>query len=65
MPGVILEIFVKAVTWSSAASAIAVLDAMKMHNLIRSPRAATVREVCVEPGQAVGHGDAIIRYQEA
>ena len=38
----------------------AVLDAMKMHNLIRAPRAATIGEVCVEAGQAVGHGDALV-----
>lgn len=65
MPGVILEIFVKAGEVVERGQRIAVLDAMKMRNLIRSPRAATIREVCVEPGQAVGHGDALIRYQEA
>lgn len=65
MPGVILEIFVKAGDVVERGQRIAVLDAMKMHNLIRAPRAATIREVCVEAGQAVGHGDAIVRYQEA
>jgi biotin carboxyl carrier protein len=65
MPGVILEIFVKAGDVVERGGRIAVLDAMKMHNLIRAPRAATIREVCVEPGQAVGHGDALVRYQEA
>jgi len=65
MPGVILEIFVKAGDLVERGQRIAVLDAMKMHNLIRSPRAATIREVCVEAGQAVGHGDALVRYQEA
>ena len=65
MPGVILEIFVKAGDMVERGQRIAVLDAMKMHNLIRSPRAATIREVCVEAGQAVGHGDALVRYQEA
>lgn len=65
MPGVILEIFVKPGDVVERGQRIAVLDAMKMHNLIRSPRSATIREICVEPGQAVGHGDALIRYQEA
>ena len=65
MPGVILEIFVKAGDVVERGQRIAVLDAMKMHNLIRAPRAATIREVCVEAGQAVGHGDALVRYQEA
>lgn len=65
MPGVILEIFVKAGDVVERGQKIAVLDAMKMHNLIRAPRPATIREVCVEAGQAIGHGDAIVRYQEA
>lgn len=65
MPGVILEIFVKAGDVVERGQRVAVLDAMKMHNLIRAPRGATIREVCVEAGQAVGHGDAIVRYQEA
>lgn len=65
MPGVILEIFVKAGDVVERGQRIAVLDAMKMHNLIRAPRAATIGEVCVEVGQAVGHGDALVRYQEA
>ena len=65
MPGVILEIFVKAGDVVERGQRVAVLDAMKMHNLIRAPRAATIREVCVEAGQAVGHGDALVRYQEA
>ncbi len=65
MPGVILEIFVKAGDVVERGQQIAVLDAMKMHNLIRAPRTATIREVCVEAGQAVGHGDALVRYQEA
>jgi biotin carboxyl carrier protein len=64
MPGVILEIFVKAGDVIERGQRIAVLDAMKMHNLIRAPRTATIREVCVEAGQAVGHGDALVRYQE-
>lgn len=65
MPGVILEIFVKAGDVVERGQRIAVLDAMKMHNLIRAPRAATILEVCVEVGQAVGHGDALVRFQGA
>jgi biotin carboxyl carrier protein len=42
-----------------------VLEAMKMHNLIGAPRAGTIGEVCVTPGQAVGHGDALVRYAES
>jgi biotin carboxyl carrier protein len=64
MPGVILEVHVKAGDVVQRGQQIAVLDAMKMHNLIGAPRAGTIGEVCVAPGQAVGHGDAIVRYTE-
>lgn len=62
MPGVILEVHVKAGDEVERGQQIAVLEAMKMHNLIGAPRAGTIGEVCVTPGQAVGHGDALVRY---
>ena len=64
MPGVILDIAVKAGDTVVRGQEIAVLDAMKMHNSIKSPRAGTVHEVCASVGQAVGHGDPIIRFEE-
>ena len=64
MPGVILEVFVKAGDVVERGQQVAVLDAMKMHNFIGAPRAGTIGEVCVEAGQAVGHGDVIVRYAQ-
>jgi biotin carboxyl carrier protein len=64
MPGVIIEIAVAPGDTVARGQLVAVLDAMKMHNNIKSPRAGTIAEVCVDPGQAVGHGDAIVRYRE-
>ena len=65
MPGVILEVSVKPpATRSRAASRSPILEAMKMQNSIKSPRAGTIAEVCVGVGQAVGHGDAIVRFEE-
>ena len=64
MPGVIIEIAVKPGDAVARGQLVAVLDAMKMHNNIKSPRAGTIAEVCVDPGQAVGHGDAIVRFRE-
>lgn len=64
MPGVILDIGVKPGDAVVRGQEVAVLDAMKMHNSIKSPRAGTVREICVGVGQAVGHGDPIIRFEE-
>lgn len=64
MPGMILEVHVKAGDSVVRGQPVAVLDAMKMHNLIGAPRDGTIAEVCVAPGQAVGHGDALVRYGE-
>jgi biotin carboxyl carrier protein len=64
MPGVILEISVKSGDTVARGQQIAVLEAMKMQNSIKSPRAGTIAEVCINAGQAVGHGDAIVRFQE-
>jgi hypothetical protein len=33
-----------------------------MHNFIGAPRAGVIAEVCVAAGQAVGHGDPIVRF---
>lgn len=64
MPGVILEVSVSAGDTVERGQQVAVLEAMKMNNAIRSPRAGVIAEVCVETGQAVGHGDAIVRFKE-
>jgi biotin carboxyl carrier protein len=59
---VILELHVKAGDRVERGQPVAVLDAMKMHNLIGAPRAGVIAEVCVAAGQAVGHGDTIVRF---
>jgi biotin carboxyl carrier protein len=64
MPGVILEVSVKAGDQVERGQQVAVLDAMKMHNVIGAPRAGTVAEVFVVAGQNVDHGDAIISFKE-
>lgn len=63
MPGAILEISVKVGDQLERGQQVAILDAMKMHNVIGSPRAGIVAEVCVMVGQNVDHGDVIIRFQ--
>lgn len=64
MPGVVIEVAVAAGDTVARGQLVAVLDAMKMHNSIKSPRAGTLAEVCVTAGQAVGHGDALVRFRE-
>jgi len=40
-----------------------VLDAMKMNNRIRAPRAGVVAEVHVSAGQQVQYGDRLMTFQ--
>jgi glutaconyl-CoA/methylmalonyl-CoA decarboxylase subunit gamma len=64
MPGVILEVSVKAGDTVERGQQVAILDAMKMHNVIGAPRAGTIAEVFVEAGQNVDHGAAIVSFKE-
>ena len=62
MPGVILEVNVKPGDTVTRGQQVAILDAMKMHNVIGAPRAGTIAEVFVSAGQSVNHGDAIVSF---
>ena len=64
MPGVILEVNVKAGDTVERGQQVAILDAMKMHNVIGAPRAGIIAEVFVAAGQNVDHGDPLIKFQE-
>ena len=64
MPGVILEVNVKAGDKVARGQQVAILDAMKMHNVIGAPRDGVIGEVCVAAGQSVGHGDVIVTFKE-
>lgn len=61
MPGVILEVVVVPGASLKRGDPILVLEAMKMRNTIRAPRAAVVVSVEVEAGQPVGPGDPLVR----
>lgn len=64
MPGVILEVNVKAGDVVARGQQVAILDAMKMHNVIGAAQAGTVAEVYVDAGQSVDHGTAILKFKE-
>ena len=64
MPGVILEVNVKPGDVVKRGEQVAILDAMKMHNVIGAPRDGTIAEVCVEAGQTISHGDAFVTFVE-
>ena len=65
MPGLILAVNVAAGARVERGQDVAVLEAMKMQNTIRSPRAGTVAEVFVAAGQSVGHGEPLLRFEKA
>ncbi len=47
-----------------AGQTLLVLEAMKMENEVRAPRAGRVRAVDVVAGQAVGTGDVLVRFTD-
>lgn len=65
MPGLILRVSVAPGAQVQRGQDIAVLEAMKMENLVRAPQAGTIAEVCVAPGEQVPHGAPIVRFAAA
>jgi biotin carboxyl carrier protein len=63
MPGDIVDVYVKVGDHVGVGQDLCSLEAMKMKNMIRSPRTAVVAEVHVSPGQAVAHGEALISFE--
>lgn len=64
MPGVIIEVSVKPGDVVTRGQQVAILDAMKMHNVIGAAQAGTVEEVFVDAGQSVDHGTPLLKYKE-
>jgi len=64
MPGVVIEVNVKAGDVVTRGQQVAILDAMKMHNVIGAAQAGTVAEVYVDAGQSVDHGTPILKFKE-
>ena len=59
MPGKIVRLLVKPGEAVKAGQGIAVVEAMKMQNEVRSPKAGVVERLTGEEGKAVNAGDAI------
>lgn len=64
MPGVILNITVKAGDKVAYGQQLCALEAMKMKNAIRSPREGTLASVEVQEGQRVNYGDVLFRFSD-
>jgi biotin carboxyl carrier protein len=59
MPGKVVRVIVSVGTKVEAGDGVLVVEAMKMQNELKSPKAGTVREIRVEEGAAVAAGDIL------
>ncbi len=62
MPGVILDIAIKAGDQVKRGDQLCALEAMKMKSAVRSPRDGVINAVEVTDGQRVTHGQVIVRF---
>ncbi len=60
MPGVVKEVLVATGDQVEQGAPLLVLEAMKMNNQIRSPRAGSVTRLAVHPGQRLNRGDELL-----
>jgi len=62
MPGTIVSVAVEPGSQVAYGQELCVLEAMKMKNVIRAPRAGTIGKVSVTQGQSVKHHDLLVEY---
>ncbi len=62
MPGLMVSVDVAAGDEVKAGQAVAVIEAMKMQNIIRAERDATVKSVGVKAGDSVAADDVLIEF---
>ena len=63
LPGVLIEVFVKAGDVIEAGQVIVIIEAMKMKNSIRSTRAGKIAEVLVSVNQTVAHKQILVKFE--
>ena len=59
MPGKVVRILLGAGDPVEAGTGVLIVEAMKMQNELKSPKAGTIKEIRVEEGAAVGAGDVL------
>jgi len=64
MPGLVVDIRVKAGDRVAAGDPVIVLEAMKMENLLKAPADALVKKIAVEMKQSVEKGQLLIEFGE-
>jgi len=63
MPGLIKEIHVKPGAKVKAGDALAVVEAMKMENVLRAERDGVVKKIPVTPGDSLAVDEVIIEFE--
>ncbi|KAJ1894104.1 hypothetical protein LPJ66_005386, partial [Kickxella alabastrina] len=64
MPGTIVSVAVKPGDTVAEGAEVAVVEAMKMQNVLRAPRAGVIKAVLVTPGSTVGGDDVLIELED-
>lgn len=64
MPGTIVSVAVKPGDVVAEGAEVAVVEAMKMQNVLRAPRAGTIKAVNVEKGATVGGDDILVELED-
>jgi acetyl-CoA/propionyl-CoA carboxylase, biotin carboxylase, biotin carboxyl carrier protein len=59
MQGTIVKVLVAEGDAVEVGTPICILEAMKMENNVLAEKAGTIKEIKVQPGQAVGAGDTV------
>jgi biotin carboxyl carrier protein len=60
MPGLVRDVVVNVNDEVTAKQGIVILEAMKMQNELRTPKAGTVKEIRVKPGDKVDQGQVLV-----
>ena len=63
LPGVVIELFVRAGDVIEAGQVIVIIEAMKMKNSIRSTRAGKIAEVLASVNQTVAHKQVLVKFE--
>ncbi|KAJ1952319.1 hypothetical protein EC988_003620, partial [Linderina pennispora] len=64
MPGTIVSVAVSAGDVVAEGAEVAVVEAMKMQNVLRAPRAGTIKAVHVKPGSTVSGEDILVELED-
>ena len=64
IPGVIVSIAVQPGDDVDLGQELLVIEAMKMKNIIRSPRRGVIEKIKITPGQTVKHQDILLAFAE-